>query len=48
MATITLAIPAILAVIFGILILVWPKALNYVVATWLLIYGILQLLSGVI
>ncbi|MBS3094378.1 DUF3096 domain-containing protein [Candidatus Pacearchaeota archaeon] len=45
MVAITLTISAILAIIFGIIILVWPKSLNYIVAAWFLIYGILQLLS---
>ncbi len=47
MVAITITISAILAIIFGIIILIWPKALNLVVAIWLLISGTLQLLGGV-
>ena len=46
MVMITLTISAVLAIILGIIILVWPKALNLAVAVWLLIYGILQLVGG--
>jgi uncharacterized membrane protein HdeD (DUF308 family) len=45
MASITLTISAILAIIFGIIILIAPKALNYLVAIWFLAYGILQLID---
>lgn len=40
--TFTLII-AILAIIAGILVLIWPKLLNYVVGIWLIIYGALQI-----
>ena len=36
-------IMAVLAIIAGILILVWPKLLNYIVAIWLIVYGAFQL-----
>ena len=42
---ISLVISAILAILFGIVILVAPKSLNYVVALWLIINGILQLIA---
>ncbi|MDO8459962.1 MAG: DUF3096 domain-containing protein [Nanoarchaeota archaeon] len=45
MVAITLTISAILALIFGIIILIWPKALNVIVAIYLIIIGILQLLG---
>jgi len=45
MVTLTLSISAVLAIIGGILILIKPKILNYVIALWLLIFGILSLLS---
>lgn len=38
-------ISAILAIIFGIVIMIWKKSLNYLVGIWLIIWGILQLLS---
>jgi uncharacterized membrane protein HdeD (DUF308 family) len=46
MATTTLAISAGLSIIFGIIILIWPKSLNYAIAIWLLLSGLLQILSG--
>jgi uncharacterized membrane protein HdeD (DUF308 family) len=42
---ISLVISAILAILFGIVILVWPRSLNYVVALWLILNGILQLIA---
>lgn len=35
----------ILAIIIGIVILIWPKSLNYAVSFWLIINGILGLIS---
>jgi uncharacterized membrane protein HdeD (DUF308 family) len=45
-----LTLSAIVSVIFGIVILAWPKSLNYAIAIWLLLNGILQILysNGVI
>jgi len=48
MAAISLAINGILALIFGLVILVWPKALNLTVALYLIIIGIVQLVQGFI
>lgn len=48
MAVITLTISALLAVIAGIVILIWPKSLNIAVGIWLLISGLLQLVSDYI
>ena len=45
MAVISLTISAILAVIFGLIILVWPKSLNLVVGLYLLITGTIGLLN---
>lgn len=39
-------IPAILAVILGLLVLIWPKILNVAVGLWLLIYGIVQIVAN--
>lgn len=36
---------AILAVLAGILILIWPQSLSIAVGLWLIIYGILYLLD---
>jgi hypothetical protein len=48
MITITLMIIAILAIIFGILVLIWPKILNILVALWFILYGVLTLLENYI
>ena len=42
---ISILISAILAIILGIMVLIWPKILNLVVGLWLLIFGITQLVS---
>ncbi|MFW5846698.1 MAG: DUF3096 domain-containing protein [Nanoarchaeota archaeon] len=46
MPEITFAISGIIALISGIIILVWPKSLNIVIGLWLLITGALQLIQG--
>lgn len=38
-----LTISAIISLLIGIIILIWPRTLNYAVAIWLLINGILQI-----
>ncbi|MBS3089608.1 DUF3096 domain-containing protein [Candidatus Pacearchaeota archaeon] len=38
-----ITLSAILAIIAGIIILIWPRFLNYVVAIYLIIVGILAL-----
>lgn len=43
---ITLLIMGLVAIILGILVLIWPKLLNIVIAIWLLIWGILQVLNA--
>ncbi len=45
MVVITVTVIAILSIVFGILILIWPKLLNYLVAIYLILVGILQLLG---
>jgi len=45
MAVITLTLSAILAIIAGIVVLIWPKTLNIAIGLWLLISGILQLVA---
>jgi hypothetical protein len=37
---------AILSIIFGIVIFIFPKLLNRIIAIWLISYGILQLLQS--
>jgi hypothetical protein len=44
MANIVL-ITAIISILIGILILIWPKLLNYFVAFWLILTGILSILN---
>jgi len=49
MALISITITmALLAILGGILILVWPKLLSYIVAIWLILYGVLQLVSDLL
>ena len=45
MVAITLTLSAIFSIVFGIIVLVWKKSLNYAVGFWLLLNGLLQLLS---
>lgn len=45
MVSIVLTISAVLAIIVGILVLVWPKFLRIAIGLYLLIFGILQLLQ---
>jgi hypothetical protein len=42
---ISLTISAVVAIIAGIVILIWPKSLNLAVAFWLILYGILEFTS---
>jgi len=42
---ISLTVSAILAILAGIVVLIWPKSLNIAVGLWLLISGILQLVA---
>jgi len=42
---VTFALSGMVALLFGILILIWPRALNYFVAFYLIIIGILQVFS---
>ena len=46
MVVYSLAIPGILALILGVLVLIWPKFLRYAVGIYLIITGISQLLGG--
>jgi hypothetical protein len=39
-------IPPIVALLFGILILIFPRILNYLVAIYLIIVGVLGILAG--
>jgi uncharacterized membrane protein HdeD (DUF308 family) len=41
----TFALSGIVALLFGILILIWPRALNYFVAIYLIIIGLLQIFN---
>jgi uncharacterized membrane protein HdeD (DUF308 family) len=42
----TFVISGILAIIIGIVVLIFPKSLNYAVALYLIIAGILQIIAG--
>lgn len=48
MVLVTLTISAILAIIFGMLILIFPKLLNTLIGLYLIIIGVLQLFGGFI
>jgi len=45
MALLGVTISGVLAIILGIIILIWPKSLNLAIALYLIIIGILQLTS---
>ncbi|MFZ5955105.1 MAG: DUF3096 domain-containing protein [Nanoarchaeota archaeon] len=36
---------SIISIIAGIIILIWPKIINYAIGFWLLINGVLQILA---
>lgn len=40
-----LALPGIIALVAGIVILIFPKVLNYVVAGYLILVGLIQVLN---
>jgi Protein of unknown function (DUF3096). len=40
-----LALPGIIALIAGIVILIFPKVLNYVVAVYLIVVGVIQVFN---
>lgn len=42
--TLNLTISAISAIIAGLVVLIWPRALNFAIGLWLLIHGVLQLI----
>jgi len=46
MVLVTITLTALLSILFGILILVWPRLLNYFVAIYLILVGLLQLVGG--
>ncbi|NCN98950.1 DUF3096 domain-containing protein [Candidatus Pacearchaeota archaeon CG10_big_fil_rev_8_21_14_0_10_35_219] len=46
MVAISLTISAVLAIILGIAILVFPKILRWAVGLYLLVFGLLQLAGG--
>jgi hypothetical protein len=41
-AKLTLSLPGIVALIAGILILIWPDVLAYIVAIYLIVIGLIQ------
>jgi len=45
MVGVTLTISAILAILFGILVIAFPKLIKWMVGLYLIIVGILQLLN---
>ncbi len=45
MVAIILTLLAVFSIVFGIIVLAWKKSLNYAVGFWLLLNGLLQILS---
>ena len=45
MVAIILTLSAIFSIVFGIIVLIWKKSLNYAVGFWLLLNGLLQILT---
>ena len=43
--SVTLSIGAVVAIVAGVLILLFPKLLNYIVGIYLIVFGLLQLLG---
>jgi hypothetical protein len=37
---------AVISLVLGIVVLLWPKSLNYAVAAWLIINGLIGLIAG--
>jgi uncharacterized membrane protein HdeD (DUF308 family) len=46
MVTLTITATALLSILFGILILIWPKILNYLIGIYLILVGIIQMVGG--
>jgi hypothetical protein len=42
---VAMLILGIIAIILGLIVLIWPKILNIVIAIWLLIWGIVEILA---
>jgi uncharacterized membrane protein HdeD (DUF308 family) len=45
MVSISLTISAILAIIVGLIVLIWPKVINYAIGLYLIAFGILRLIN---
>ena len=43
--SVTLSIGAVVAIVAGVLILLFPRLLNYIVGIYLIVFGLLQLLG---
>lgn len=42
---VAMLILGILAIIMGLIVLIWPKILNIIIAIWLVLWGIFQILA---
>jgi len=42
---VAMLILGIIAIIAGLIVLIWPKILNIVIAIWLLIWGVFEILA---
>ncbi len=45
MVSISLTISAILAIVVGLIVLIWPKVINYAIGFYLIAFGILKLIN---
>jgi uncharacterized membrane protein HdeD (DUF308 family) len=43
--TFHLSLQPLLAIVAGVLVLVFPKILNYIIAIYLIVYGVLSIVS---
>jgi len=43
---ILITITALLAILVGIIIMIWPKIINYAIGIWFILYGVLQIAAG--
>ncbi|MFA5060792.1 MAG: DUF3096 domain-containing protein [Candidatus Pacearchaeota archaeon] len=46
MVELILTLSALTAIVAGLIILIFPKIINYAIGIWLLIYGVLQIIPS--
>jgi uncharacterized membrane protein HdeD (DUF308 family) len=45
MVSLSLTITAVLAILVGLIVLIWPKIINYAIGLYLIAFGILRLID---